>query len=359
MSVTNREAQGGCGATDLPVINTGGLIAARLILPLLVVAAMQLTASPVTATEAGSRWHANYFPNVPLVTHHGKTVRFYDDLIKDKVVVINFIFTSCKDVCPAETARLRQVQRELGDRVGRDVFIYSISIDPETDTPAVLKRYAQKFKVGAGWLFLTGKAEDIQLLQEKLGLFIADLPDPEDHNVNLIVGNEATGRWMKRSPYDDPKILAEVIGSWLHNWKNSDTTAGKYADAPALGRLSRGEYLFRTRCTSCHALGTEGFLGPDLMGVTEKRDPAWLVRWLKEPDQMLAEGDPIAIELAARYRDLPMPNLGLNDVDVAALIDYMASESQRAAGRESSNEHLRHAQDHSEGGHADHETAHH
>jgi protein SCO1/2 len=301
----------------------------------IVAAGFMLGGSPAEGASKGSRWRADYFPNVPLVTHNGETVRFYDDLIKDKVVVINFMFTSCGDVCPAETARLRQIQKELGDRVGRDVFMYSISIDPENDTPEVLKRYAEKFKIGPGWLFLTGKAEDVALLQKKLGLFIADLPDPDDHNVNLIVGNEATGRWMKRSPYDDPKVLAEVIGSWLHNWKVPNNTVGSYANAPPFPRLSRGEYLFRTRCVSCHELGSDGLLGPDLLGVTEKRDPAWLTRWLKEPDQMLAEKDSIALELFARYNKLAMPNLGLNDVDVAALIDYLKSASRNASAKSS------------------------
>ncbi len=91
-----------------------------------------------TNRNGGARWGASYFPNVPLVTHEGKSVRFFDDLIKDKVVLINFVYTSCEDSCPLETARLAVVQRILGDRVGRDVFMYSITVDPETDTPEVL-----------------------------------------------------------------------------------------------------------------------------------------------------------------------------------------------------------------------------
>jgi len=97
------------------------------------------------AADNGSPWGANYFPNVPLVTQDGKTVHFYADLLKGKMVVINFIYTKCRDSCPMETAKLAQVQRLLGDRVGRDVFFYSISIDPERDTPAELKEYADKF----------------------------------------------------------------------------------------------------------------------------------------------------------------------------------------------------------------------
>ncbi len=281
------------------------------------------------AAAAPNRWGADYFPNVPLVTHHGKTVRFYDDLIKGKVVAINFIFTSCKDVCPGETARLRQVQKLMDDRVGRDVFMYSISIDPETDTPEVLKEYAEKFRVGPGWLFLTGKAADIKLLQKKLGLLIEDLEDPLDHNVNLIVGNEATGRWMKRSPYDDPQVLAGLLTDALHNWKVVRKGRRSYTEAALLDKFSRGEYLFRSRCTACHTVGGGDSIGPDLLGVTQKRDPAWLSRWLQFPDRMLAEKDPLAMQLYAKYREVPMPNLGLNDVDVQALVDYMQRESRQ------------------------------
>src|SRR6267378_854647 len=122
------------------------------------------------AAVAGGPWGAQYFPNVPLTTQDGTVVHFYDDLLKGKAVAINLIYTHCSASCPLETAKLAQVQRLLGDRVGKDVFFYSISIDPRRDTPEVLKAYAQKFHIGPGWLFLTGKEEDIKLLSNKLGL---------------------------------------------------------------------------------------------------------------------------------------------------------------------------------------------
>ncbi len=299
---------------------------ARLVAILFAVSALT---APSIATAASKRWGADYFPNIPLVTQDGKTVRFFDDLIKDKVVAINFIYTSCNDVCPGETARLRQVQKLIADRVGDDVFMYSISIDPETDTPAVLKDYSEKFGVGPGWLFLTGKAADITLLQRKLGLLIEDLEDPNDHNVSLIVGNDATGRWMKRSPYDDPQVLAGLLTDALHNWKVPRAGGTTYTEASLLDKFTRGEYLFRTRCNSCHSVGGGDGIGPDLAGVTQKRDPVWLSRWLQSPDEMLAEGDPIALELYAKYREVPMPNLSLNDLDVQGLVDYMHKESMR------------------------------
>src|SRR5262245_493558 len=122
----------------------------------------------VNQERDSSPWGRDYFPDVPLITHEGKTVRFFDDLTEGKVVVINFIYTSCPDACPLETARLLQVQKILGERVGQDVFLYSISIDPLRDTPEVLRAYSERFGTGPGWLFLTGQPADIALLRTKL-----------------------------------------------------------------------------------------------------------------------------------------------------------------------------------------------
>ena len=102
--------------------------------------------APESSTPSGSPWGADYFPNIPLVNQDGETLYFFDDLIKDKVVMINLIYTTCRDVCPLETARLKVVKKILGDRVGKDIFLYSISIDPKHDTPEVLKAYSERFK---------------------------------------------------------------------------------------------------------------------------------------------------------------------------------------------------------------------
>ena len=179
---------------------------------------MKVTLSP---TESATPWGGDYFPNTLLTDQDGRQVRFFDDLIKGKVVVINFIFTTCSDSCPLETARLRQVQQLLGDRVGQDIFFYSISIDPLSDTPEVLKAYAQRFKVGPGWKFLTGEFDDVTDLRKKLGLFIEGVDNgrSKDHNLSLIVGNQTTGRWMKASPFENPWILADQLANTLQNWK--------------------------------------------------------------------------------------------------------------------------------------------
>lgn len=290
---------------------------------------------PAHASDTDGPWGASYFPNVPLVTQDGKSVRFFDDLIKGKVVAINFIYTGCSASCPMETARLREVQNILGERMGRDVFFYSITIDPDNDTPEALKHYAAKFSVGPGWLFLTGRNEDITLLRQKLGLYMPAIQNGvKDHNLSLIIGNQSTGRWMKSSPFENPQLLATQLGSWLHNWKQANARKNDYADAPTqLRPLSRGEELFRTRCASCHTVGaaatyaTISPIGPDLAGVTGRRDRAWLARWLKEPDRMLAEKDPLAIALYAQYNNVAMPNLRLNGTDIAALLTWLDETS--------------------------------
>lgn len=318
----------------------GGVLALVLLLMLcLLSSAQRPSAAAPAAADGPTPWGRDYFPNTLLTDQDGVSLRFFDDLIAGKVVVINFIFTGCGDSCPLETARLRQVQKLLGERVGQDIFFYSISIDPLSDTPAVLKQYAQRFKVGPGWRFLTGNSDDITELRHKLGLFIEGVDNGrnKDHNLSLIIGNQASGRWMKASPFENPWILADQLANTLHNWKEPSTEQS-YADAPQIRPPSSGEELFRTRCASCHSLGPEDGqglglrnIGPDLLGVTEQRDPAWLRRWIKEPDRMLKEQDPLALELFARYDQVSMPNLRLDDTSVTAILEFLQAESQRQA----------------------------
>lgn len=283
---------------------------------------------------AASPWGAEYFPDVTLTTQTGQPVRFFTDLLAGKVVVVNFIYTSCADACPLETARLAEVQDVLGERVGRDIFFYSISIDPERDTVAALASYAERFGAGPGWLFLRGAPADVRLLREKLGVLGADERELKDHSLNLVIGNQATGRWMRRSPFENAWVLADEIGSWLHNWKLPPPTIVE-GDGASLGPVSRGEQLFRTRCSACHVIGNGDGLarvGPNLQGVVEWRERAWLERWIAEPDRMLAEGDPLATTLFEAYRRVPMPNMRLNQLEVAAVLDFLQEESRRTLG---------------------------
>ena len=275
--------------------------------------------------SAANRWGADYFPNVPLTTQDGTSVRLYDDLLKGKAVAINVIYTSCKDECPLETARLAQVQKLLGERMGKDIFFYSITIDPKRDKPEVLKAYAQKYGVGPGWLFLTGKEEDIRLATKKLGLSrVRDSVRKDGHSASLMVGNEPGGLWMRNSAVDNPQFLATTIANFL-GWK--DTTPRKsYAEARPLV-LDKGEYFFQSQCSVCHSIGQGDKMGPDLAGVTARRDRAWLARYIMAPDRMLAERDPIAVALFEKYQYARMPNLRLSSDEVAAVLSYVDARS--------------------------------
>jgi protein SCO1 len=298
------------------VVTTGAVVWAGVIL------VSNLVRGPGAAPE---HWGPDYFPNVPLITQDGESVRFYDDLLKGKAVAINLIYTTCKDECPLETARLVQVQRRLGDRVGKDIFFYSITIDPHRDTPQVLKEYAEKFGVGPGWLFLTGKEDDIKLIAKKLGLSSTmDVRNDDPHATMLMVGDEPTRQWMQNSAEDNPQYLASTIGTFL-GWR-SEEPARSYAEAKPLA-LDRGGYVFASRCLGCHTIGKGDQVGPDLAGVMTQRDRAWLARYLKEPDRMLAEGDPIALALFAKFNRIPMPNLALTSEDVTDLLSYLEAQS--------------------------------
>jgi protein SCO1 len=279
----------------------------------------------VHSALATTLWGANYFPNVPLLTQEGTSVRLYDDLLKGKAVAINLIYTSCNDECPLETARLVQVQQLLGDRVGKDIFFYSISIDPKHDTPAVLKAYAEKFGVGPGWLFLTGNEDDIKLATKKLGLSRPnDTASRDGHRPILMIGNEPTGQWMRNSAVASPKYLATMISDFM-GWERPQAER-RYTAAQLLSP-DAGVLLFQSRCSACHTIGKGDAVGPDLVGVTTRRDRDWLVRYLRAPDQMLAEQDPIAVALLAKYKNITMPNLHLSDGEIATVLAYLEAQN--------------------------------
>jgi cytochrome oxidase Cu insertion factor (SCO1/SenC/PrrC family) len=279
---------------------------------------------------------ASYFPNVELTDQNGEKKHFFDDMVAGKVVLINFVYTTCKLSCPLETARLKKVYELVKDRMGKDIFFYSISIDPENDTPEVLKSYRQRYKIGEGWDFYTGDEESVTLLQKKLGLFVDQLSNAnkdakEGHSLNLIVGNQATGKWIKRSHLENSQILATILQQ-LHTSQEQPLSLASYGQAPVkLENVSPGEKLFYSRCADCHTIGQGDTIGPDLKGIAQRRDATWLRRWIKEPDVMLAERDTIAQEMLARYSGINMPNLKLTENDVEQVLKFIDSESSSAA----------------------------
>jgi protein SCO1 len=168
------------------------------------------------------------FLNVALTTHEGRAVRFYDDLLKGKTVLLNFLYTVCaaEAICPLATANLVAFQEILGPRVGRDVFMYSITLDPVNDTPQVLKSYARAFGVKPGWEFLTGEKEEIERLRRNLGYVNLDPvkdKDPSQHSGMLRYGIEPMERWAGCPILSRPEVIAGSLARIEPREKRSKT----------------------------------------------------------------------------------------------------------------------------------------
>ena len=153
-----------------------------------------------------------YFTDVELINQDGEKVRLYSDLMKDKVVVISVIFTTCEGVCPVTMGNLVKLQKWLGPRLGEDVHMLSLTVDRETDTPEKLREYAEKFKTEPGWYFLTGSPENLDLALRKLGLWVRD---KEAHATTFLVGNVPTGLWKKAFGMAPAGDLIEILDSVL------------------------------------------------------------------------------------------------------------------------------------------------
>ncbi len=173
---------------------------------------------PVAARAAGAVLHQSgeaWFTNVPLRTHEGRTVRFYDDLLKGKIVLINLMYTQCDNICPGATQNLAYVQELLAHRMGRDIFMYSISIDPQYDTPERLAAYAKSFGAGPGWLFLTADRRDyVELLRVRLGFKDSDPEqdaNPDEHTGTIRLGNEPLHLWAMAPSFTKPELIVRSV----------------------------------------------------------------------------------------------------------------------------------------------------
>jgi len=304
---------------------TGALVSAALLV--------------LAGSAQAARWGKEYVPNVPVVTQDGKTLNFYDDLIKDKIVVLSFIYTSCKDICPLATARLGEAQDKLGDRLGRDIFFYSISIEPERDTPARLKQYADAFHAGPGWLFLTGLPEDIQLIRYKFG---DRRPDVGDHRNDVVLGNGATGEWQRENALGDLDHFLGAVKAMDPHWRAApqdlagQIALGKgsaksvhYETGYVMEGRQAGSAMFTKLCAGCHSVGGGDHVGPDLDGLTLRRSRAWITEFLMDPIKMRARQDPIALALAAKFPGVRMPYLQIHESDATDLISYIDAHSRR------------------------------
>ena len=277
----------------------------------------------------GGRYGKNYFPNLPVVTQDGKEVQFYDDLIKGKIVVISFIYTSCPDICPLATARLAQIEEKLGEMVGRDIFFISMTVDPENDSPARLKAFADAFHVGPGWTFVTGKPADVRAINAKLGDRSRNL---SDHRNEIVLGNDMTGEWTRDNVLGDLDRVILTIRSMDPKWRNEARTV-PHTDASNTGYSMAGGHpgqsMYKKICAPCHTIGVGDRVGPDLRGITAKRDHDWLVSFIMDPEKLRARNDPLAVALAAKYPGVRMPRLGIPRKDATDLVAYLEAENDK------------------------------
>jgi len=166
---------------------------------------------PAGSSEAAAR---EYFTDLPLRTHRGEDVRFYSDILAGKVVLISGFYTNCPSVSPRQNTVLSRLQSVLGERLGRDVFIVSITIDPARDDVETVAKYAEVFRPADGWIFLTGKPENVDWVNYKLGQYLEHL---EDHKGTILLGNLRTGLWKKAPAHAQVEDLYREIERLLED----------------------------------------------------------------------------------------------------------------------------------------------
>jgi protein SCO1 len=167
-----------------------------------------------TPTQAASGPRAGYFPNTIVQTHDGKKLRFYDDVVRGKVVVFNMMYSVCTGICPGNTANLLQVQQALGNRLGKDIFMVSMTLQPAFDTPKALQDYVKSYSIQPGWTFLTGQPHEMGVIRRKLGFFNDDPKidsDLANHTGMVRIGNETLDRWFMMPALSAPKQIARAI----------------------------------------------------------------------------------------------------------------------------------------------------
>jgi protein SCO1/2 len=179
--------------------------------------AAAVSSFPPASRAAAQRLHQDgveWFTDVAVAAQDGRTYRFYDDLLKGRIIIVNFFYTDCDRLCPLMTENLARVQELLGPRVGKDIFMYSITLQPEHDTPDVLAAYAKTYGVGPGWLFLTGRPDDIELLRHRLG-FVDSNPvedaNLERHLGNVRIANVPMHRWIMSPALLPPYAIVRAV----------------------------------------------------------------------------------------------------------------------------------------------------
>ncbi len=171
-----------------------------------------LAKSTLALAKQGPR--AGYFPNTIVQTHDGKKLHFYDDVVQGKIVVFNMMYAVCTGICPSNTANLRQVQQALGSRLGKDIFMVSMTLQPQFDTPQALQDYVRRYDIQPGWMFITGQPKEMDVIRRKLGFFNDDPKidgDLANHTGMVRVGNERLDRWFMMPALSRPQQMARAI----------------------------------------------------------------------------------------------------------------------------------------------------
>jgi protein SCO1/2 len=169
--------------------------------------------------QARRRIQEQHFPDIPLITHEGQQVRFYHDLIKDKIVSLNFFFAKCDEICPLVMANLTKVQKLLGSQVGRDIFMYSFTLKPDEDTLEVLRHHREIYHAGPGWTFLTAKPDDMEKVRKAIGFTYPEPAidkDKTQHIGNIRYGNEPLMLWSACPGMTHAKWIAETLEWAIH-----------------------------------------------------------------------------------------------------------------------------------------------
>lgn len=156
----------------------------------------------------------NKIPNVPLITHHGEQVYFYDDLVQDKILIINMMYSSCSGICPLATTNLKHVHKMLSQHLSKPFVMCSLTLTPEIDNAAMLAYYVEKHHLPHDWLYLTGEIAHVNLVRKSLGFYDIDPlidNDTATHIGMVRLGNEAVGRWSMMPSQTAPSQIVDSI----------------------------------------------------------------------------------------------------------------------------------------------------
>lgn len=179
---------------------------------LLLAACFALTPTVGAAGQTDTPSASVHVLDLPLTDQDGRSLRFASEAVGKSVVAINFIYTSCTTLCPLTSATFKNVQSRLKNRLGKDVRLISMSLDPATDTPARLKAYAARYKAGPGWLWLTGEPGNMKQVLTGLGAYTASI---QEHPPQVLVGDGASGQWTSFNTLPGPDRIRAAVEQYL------------------------------------------------------------------------------------------------------------------------------------------------